>query len=99
MTNQSRRHHKGGDFGQTTSAPAESTSTTQEASTMQVVQQKATGFLDSLKEYASNIKNKASEYMNKATTGGRKTKKLRKPIKKSKSIKKHHKRKTHHKRK
>lgn len=89
-----RKHHRGGDFSQTTTAtPTESTTT------MQVVEQKATGFIDTLKEYASNIKNKASEYMNKATTGGRKTKKLRKPSKKSKSMKKHHKKRTHNKRK
>ena len=89
-----RKHHRGGDFSQTTTAPTES------ASTMQVVEQKATGFIDTLKEYASNIKNKANEYINKATTGGRRTKKLRKPTKKSKSMKKksHHKR-SHHKRK
>ena len=104
MVNRSvRKHHRGGDFSQTTTAtPSESTST------MQVVQKKATGILDTIKEYASNIKNKASDYMNKATTGGRGTKKLRKPTKGTKQLrkprplfykKKTYRRRTHHKRK
>ena len=76
-----RRHYKGGDFNQTTPSTTQSTTSTS-TSTMEVVEQKATGFLDTIKEYASNIKNKASEYINKATTGGkRRTTKLRKPTK------------------
>jgi hypothetical protein len=70
-----KKHYKGGDDIQSTPTP------TPTSSTMDTIKQKTSGLFDTIKEYASNIKTKATEYMNKTTTGGRGTKKLRKPTK------------------